>query len=47
MVERDEREVWGKAQSAAVGEGQGSGIRVIQTFHYQEQLFQQEQRETS
>lgn len=41
------RRDWAKAQSAAIGEGQDSWIRVIQTFLYQKQLLRQEQHGTS
>lgn len=46
VVEGGRRD-WGKAQSAAVGEGWDSWTRVIQTFHYQKQFLQQEQHGTS
>lgn len=47
VVMEEGRRDWGKAQSAAIGEGQDSWIRVIHTFHYQKQLLQQEQHGTS
>lgn len=44
--ERGERSLR-ESRKCCCWRGWGSGIRVIYTFHYQEQLFQQEQHETS